>query len=160
MINKYFDIYLENPLKTYNKIKGYFRSLKMQCSFQRWKANEAQILSINSFDVIWKDKYDSPRHEFNPRIEISLFNYFHWRIDFTLGDDSMDDIVYWETALYWLYYDKTLSEAIKEANGWSTLNKETGQYEEMTFNVLTSHWQYKYNCDQNSLNFKYEDTTR
>ena len=160
MINKYFDIYLENPLKTYNKIKGYFRSLKMRCSFQRWKANESQILSINSFDVVWKDKYDSPRHEFNPRIEISLFNYFHWRIDFTLGDDSMDDMVYWETALYWLYYDKTLSEAIKEANGWSTLNKETGQYEEMTFNVLTSHWQYKYNCDQNSLNFKYEDTTR
>lgn len=156
--NKYFDIYWENPLTTYKKIKNYFRPLKMKCSFTRMRAREATILAINSFDVIWKDKYNSPRHEFNPRIEISLFNYFHWRIDFTLGDDSMDDMVYWETALYWLYYDKTLGEAIEEAGGWETVNPETGLREEMKFKILLDHWQEKYDLYKDKLQFKYESS--
>jgi hypothetical protein len=122
------------------------------------RAREATILAINSFDVVWKDKYDSPRHEFNPRIEISLFNYFHWRIDFTLGDDSMDDMVYWETALYWLYYDKTLGEAIEEAGGWETVNPETGLREKIKFKILRDRWQKLYDVYKDKLQFKYESS--
>ena len=54
--NDYFDFYWENPLKTYRTVKHIFRPLKPKFSFECYKAREAKILSINSFDVIWKDK--------------------------------------------------------------------------------------------------------
>ena len=158
-INDYFDFYFENPLKTYKKIKKYFRPIKPKVQFTLLKGREAKILTINSFDLMWKSKWDTPRHEFNPRIKISLFNYFNIFITFTIGDDSMDDMVYWEAALYWLYYKKSLHSAIKSATGWSDYNKETGKYEPMTFNILKEPWQTMYNNNQ-LPKIKYESTTR
>lgn len=158
--NDYFDFYWENPLKTYRTVKHIFRPLKPKLSFECYKAREAKILSINSFDVIWKDKYDTPRHEFNPRIEISIFNYFHIRINFTLdSDDSLDDMVYWEAILWWKYYNKDLQTAIDESVGWSTYNKETNEYEPMKFRLLKEPWQTDY---ENKLlkDFMYESTIR
>ena len=105
-MNKYFDWYYENPLKTYKAIKKYFRSIKPKFQIDWYKSNKAKILEINSFDLMWKDKWNSPRHEFNPRINISIFNRLHIYINFTINGDSMTDMVYWEAALYWLYYHK------------------------------------------------------
>lgn len=159
-INEYFDFYWENPFKTYNKIRKYFRPLKAKCQLTKLKGREAKILSINAFDLMWKDKWSSPRHEFNPRIEISLFNYFHWRIDFTLGDDeTMNDMVYWEAALWWLYYKKPLHKAIKSSTGWSHYNKETDKYEPMVFKILKEPWQTMYDNKELPIIF-YESTTR
>lgn len=157
--NNLFDIYWENPLKTYMKIKRFFLPLKpkIRCNFQYYK-NCAKILEFSSFDVLWKDKYDTPRHEISPRISISLFSCIHIMINFIADRDSMSDMVYWEAALYWLYYDKTLNEAIQESTGWSTLNKETGKYEEIPFVILKEPWQTMYLSKQ--LNFKYGDTSR
>ena len=157
--NNYFSFYWENPLKTYKKIKKYFRPLKMRGRLTMLKGREPKILSVNAFDLMWKDKWNTPRHEYNPRIEISLFNYFHWRIDFTLGDDSMDDMVYWESALNWLYYKKPLHRAIKSSTGWSSYNKETDKYEPMVFNILKEPWQTMYN-NKELPKLYYESTTR
>ena len=92
--NKYFDLYLENPLKTYKAIKKYFRPIKPKFQWSWYKSNKAKILEINSFDLMWKDKWNSPRHEFNPRINISIFNRLHVYINFTVNGDSMSDMVY------------------------------------------------------------------
>ena len=93
--NEYFDICVENPLKSYNKIKKYFKALKPRFKIGFYKGNGSKILMLNSFDITWKDKWNTPRHEINPRISISLFNYIHINIDFTLKEDSMNDMVYW-----------------------------------------------------------------
>lgn len=157
--NKYFDFYFENPFKTYNKIKDYFRIIKPKFQIGWFKSNKAKILEINSFDLMWKDKWNSPRHEFNPRILISIFNYLHIRIDFTIGEDSMHDMVYWESALWWLYYNKPLNKAIEYSSGWSDYDEETNSYKPMSFCILKEPWHTLYNNKQ-LPEFTYESTTR
>lgn len=147
-MNKYFDLYIENPFKTYNKIKKYFLPLKLKFVWGFGKGNKAKILVINSFDVCWKDKWNSPRHEWNPRIMISLFNHIHLYIDFTLDDGGMTDMVYWEIALNWLYYEKDLAKAVKLSSGWSQYNKDTESYELMRFEVLKPKYQQLYNNNE------------
>lgn len=157
-IRNYFDFCITNPFKLYNKIKKYFRPLKPKVYFDNMKGNSAKILEICSFDVTWKDKWNSPRHELNPHIMISLFNRFHWRIEFTLNDDDyLNDMVYWESALNWLYYGFSLSEAIKNSTGWNKFNKETNEEESIKFVLLREPWQSKYE-NQTLKDIKYEHT--
>lgn len=159
IMNKYFDLYWENPLKTYNKIKKYFKPLKSVIHVDWYKSSCAKILEINSFDVLWKDKYDSPRHERNPIITISIFNHLHIRINFTKQDESLDDMVYWEAALNWLYYKLSLSEAVDESLGWSHYNEETKEYEPIKFELLREPWQSMY-INKTLKEIMYENTTR
>jgi hypothetical protein len=155
--NKYFDIYLENPLKTYKKIKKYFLPLKVKIEINFGKSNKAKIFELNSFDVLWKDKYNTPRHEFNPRIMLSLFNYIHLYVWFNV-EDSLSDMVYWESALTWLYYDRGLCDSVKECTGWTQFNEE-GEEEFIKFKLLKEPYQTL--LENNKLkNIKYENTTR
>lgn len=155
--NKYFDIYLENPLKTYNKIKTFFRPIKPKFYFSIGKSNKAKILELNSFDLLWKDKYDSPRHEVNPRIDLSLFNRLHMRIEFGIGD-GLADMVYWEAALYWIHYKLSLPKAINEASGWGSYGKD-GEFAPDYFRVLHRTYQWLY--DNNELEeIMYENSSK
>ena len=157
--NKYFDIFVENPLKSYNKIKKYFKPLKPVFTIGFHKSKESKILKLNCFDVAWKDKWNSPRHELNPRISISLFNYIHIIIEFTTKEDSISDTVYWEAALYWLYYNKSLHRAVKNAVGWTQYNETTKRYEPIPFVLLKEPYQTMYNNHELPI-IKYEDTIR
>ena len=78
--NKYFEWYYENPFTTYKKIKAFFKPLTWKWTWSFRKGNAAKIFEFNSFDVRWKDKWDSPRHEVSPTITVSLFNYIHLTI--------------------------------------------------------------------------------
>lgn len=147
-MNKYFDIYIENPLKTYNKIKKYFKPIKPKFQIYFGLRNSAKIVELNIFDLTWKDKWNSPRHEFNPRLMFSLFNVIHIYIEWTLKQDSMDDMVYWEIALNWLYYGKDLAKAIKLSSGWSQYNEDTDSYELIRFEVLKPEYQQLYNNNE------------
>lgn len=156
--NKYFEWYWENPLKTYNKVKEYFLPIKPK--FQWWfrKGTAARIFELNAFDVSWKRKYDMVRHEYNPRISISLFNYIHIYCTWTLGTGSMQDLVYWETALTWLYDKVSLPDAFDDCGGWTEPDEETGEYRPIKFTILKEPWQTMYN--NNELpKIKYESTT-
>lgn len=141
-MNKYFDFYWENPLKTYNLVKKYFRDIKPKFQWKFGKRRKAKILELNAFDLTWKDKWNSPRHEYNPHIFFSLFNYIHLYVEWTLGD-SMEDMVYWEAILDWMYYGKSLQEAC--TNGWCQYNKELDEYEHLIFTVLREPYQTMYN---------------
>lgn len=147
IMNKYFDFYWENPLKTYNLVKKYFRDIKSKFQLTFGKRYKAKILELNAFDLTWKDKYNSPRHEYNPRIFFSLFDYIHLYVVWTIGD-SMDDMVYWEAILNWMYYGKSLQEAIKESIGWQNYNKETDSYEDIKFILLREPYQTMYNNNE------------
>lgn len=155
--NKYFEWYWENPLKTYNKVKEYFLPIKPKFQWSFGKLQKAKILEINSFDLTWKSKWNEPRHEYNPRIFISLFNYIHLYIEWTLNKDSMDDMVYWEAVLNWIHYGKSLQEAC--TNGWSYWDDKTQQYERMSFTLLNDPYQIEF--DNNKLtNLYYEGNTK
>lgn len=154
-MNDYFDIYLENPFKTYNKVKRWFRPIKSKFQWSFGKGNGPIFLELKSFDVTWKDKFNEPRHEFNPRIILSLFNYIHLYVDFTTGD-SMTDMVYWEAILDWIYYDKDLQEAC--TNQWKQYNNETSEYESLSFRLLKDKYQKKF--DNKELKNWYYDPNR
>ena len=76
-----------------------------------------------------------------------------------MSNGSLDDMVYWEAALYWLYYNLSLSEAIDEAVGWSYYNKETNEYELIKFELLKEPWQTMY-INKELKEIMYESTTR
>ena len=149
-MNKYFDFYWENPLKTYNLVKKYFQDIKPKFQLIFGKRYEAKILELNALDLTWKDKWNSPRHEYNPRIFFSLFNYIHLYIEWTVGD-SIGDMVYWEAILDWMYYGKSLQEAC--TNDWVQYNKETDSYEKMKFVLLKEPYQTAF--ESNTLNNLY-----
>ena len=158
--DRYFYLYLKNPLKTYYKIKKYFRPLKIKISTALCKYKDAKILDICSFDVSWKEKWYSPRHEQNPRIHISIFNFVHIFINFTLGDEeSLSDMAYWEAALYWLYYNKSLSESVKQSTGWTQYNKDTDKEEPIELKVLKEPYHTMY-INNKLPEIYYDNTTR
>lgn len=108
--NRFIDIFIENPFKTWWKAKKYFKRPKL--SFGFFPTHNGKFLKINCHDILWKDKYDSPRHEINPYIEITLFNLFGFSIQFhtyykdEFGIKQVGNIYYWEYLLSWLYYYK------------------------------------------------------
>lgn len=154
--NKFFKIVWTNPLKEYNKIKRFFKPLTRKIQFGNYKRvggfpiytnHIAKILDIRAFNVSWKDKYNSPRHEYNPHVVITLFKTWKllitWEfIDFNGEDHSME---YWEAALSWLYYDSCLGLSVKENTGWyKTVGNERIYIE---YSLLLEPWQTMYNND-------------
>ena len=113
---KWIEIYIRNPFKTMNKLKGVFKPLKCYFIFGKkihYKpfiyCPKPSYILIKSCDVGWKDKYDTPRYESPPYIWIHLFKYdFIWYWNLRPHQQSrIDD--YWEQALWYLYYYDNIS---------------------------------------------------
>lgn len=121
-LEKWFNIYIENPFKTWWKVRKYFKRPKWECHFHLVKTYKGypyatwnwlgKILDINIHDVWWKDKWNTPRHERNPLIYICLFRKFAftaiphiWYYD-EFGEKHSRDMTYWEYVLDFLYYKK------------------------------------------------------
>ena len=115
---------MENPLRTWWKVRKWFKFPKpslyfgpitsgLPCGFpNKW-------IELHSYDVTWKDKYDSPRFEFTPQINLELFKKYQLLLTFQTNNND----VYWETILDIIYYNKSLKEAI-DRNTWETCSKE------------------------------------
>ena len=135
---KYFDIFIMNPFKEMNKLKGVFIPLKRKFWFGNPKmvplllaGTRGKILDICCHSVMWKDKYDTPRFEECPFVRISLFNKFCFLWYWTTGS-LIEDNDYWEQALWYLYYYNTYSQGLlnkpnieKAKNSWPWENYET-----------------------------------
>lgn len=116
--NTFFRIFIENPFKTWWKARKYFKRPKVTIQIglfkDNFRFNSAKILDINIHDLEWKDKWNSPRHEDNPLIFISLFKYFwiyiepHIKYYNEFGEKKDGDLYYWEYLLNYLYYKKHL----------------------------------------------------
>lgn len=115
---------MENPFKTWWKVRKWFKFPKPSIYFgpivsglpyglpDKW-------IELYIYDVTWKDKYNSPRLEFTPQINLNLFKKYQLLLTF----QTSDDYLYWETILDIIYYNKSLKEAI-DINTWETCNKE------------------------------------
>ena len=115
-------ININNPFKTWWKARKYFKKPSIKCHFGLLKysfpyANRdyiGKIIDISIQDVMWKDKYNSPRHERNPYVWICLFRLFRFeistRINALIETGKVEDrsTFYWEYLLDYLYYSKSL----------------------------------------------------
>lgn len=107
--NRFIHISILNPFKTINKLKGIFIPLDRMFQYGinvyypfTYCPKPKKIL-IRCCNVMWKDKYDSPRYENPPYIWIHLFGFnliWWWGIKSSL----LDTEDYWEQALWYLYY--------------------------------------------------------
>lgn len=90
----------------------------------------------------WKDKYNSPRHEWDPYIAITLFRkwqicwVFNW-ISPKDGHSGTRNMATWEAILDYIYYDFTLKEVVNN-NVWSSCFKKQGEKEITIVENLTS----------------------
>lgn len=117
-IAKWIDISIENPFKTWWKARKYFKrpKIKFNIFFISYKTHKlrGKLLDIDCWDIRWKDKFDSPRHEISPHISVTLFGKFGFNISSHIyykdefGEKQNGDMIYWEYLLEWLYYKKTL----------------------------------------------------
>ena len=140
--NKWINLCLENPLKTWFKAKKYFKRPRCKihffinptynCPYMNL-GNIAKILDIMSCDITWKDKYNSPRHEVSPYIWICFFKKFGFSINWHIyykdefNMKQIGDMYYWEYLLDYLYYKKSL----KSYSVWTSLSllyKEIDKY--------------------------------
>lgn len=103
-----FNIYWINPLHTWWKVKKYFKTPKICIyKFNKKRYSKWYITTLGKFidiacsDLQWKDKFNSPRHESNPKIRIVFFRRIGFTVEFTYGDY---DTCVWETILDFLYY--------------------------------------------------------
>ena len=125
---------MENPLRTWWKVRKWFRIPKPSIYFgpiisglpcklpDKW-------IELYIYDVSWKDKYNSPRHERNPYVWICLFRLFRFeistRINTLTETGKVEDrsMFYWEYLLNYLYYSKSL----KINQCWEHSSKEIGR---------------------------------
>ena len=105
-----------SPLRTWRKAKKYFRfpDIKFHLityPYSYYKFNWYDFLHIS--DIIWKDKYNSPRHEGNPYIIINLFNLIQFQWEFGRWINNKDySLEYWESLLYYTKYNKSILESL------------------------------------------------
>lgn len=132
-IGKLIHIHLSNPFKTWWKARKYFKFPDVKIKFETHlnnfpyahKDHIGKILDINFHDVMWKDKYNSPRHEVNPFIFICLFRFlclhivFHKKFYDEIGNQTDGSSMYWEYILDYVYYSKKLTIA----SSWETTSK-------------------------------------
>ena len=148
-MERLINFYFNNPFKTYNKIKKYFKPLKPKFYIGKNLSSYAKILDVECWDVCWKSKWGSPRHEFAPYLNIVLFNTWEFRITWSYINDSGENesMEYWEAVLNYLYFNKTLHQAVEEATGWEHYNKSTGTWEKKKYNFLRKEYQTLYDLN-------------
>ncbi len=126
-LSKWIDIMIENPFKTWWKARKYFKrpKLRFRTFSTSWRSYKrgGRILEIDCLDVMWKDKFNSPRHERSPHISILLFQKFGVRVNFYIdyydefGEKQNGDMEYWEYLLEWLCYKE--KSTLKCYSGWT-----------------------------------------
>jgi len=153
-MNNYFSFIIFNPLKTWWKARKYFKLPRLHfhkvgsvfqkkihtqfgdyidyginfCPYASYD-RIGKIIDVYVDDVMWKDKWDSPRHERNPIIWVLFFKRIGFCITFNvtfkdeLGEIENGDMYYWEFLLNYLYYHHNLKIALLTSGGWTRNSK-------------------------------------
>ena len=119
-----------NPIRTVWKARKVFKFPRIKIYFGKysgWGYHEIDtfIFSLYSSDVLWKDKYDSPRLEYEPQISIVFFKYLQLYIRFVspIPKDPIDDD-YYEQMIWFLNYSDGDIKKAKETWPWTKWNNE------------------------------------
>lgn len=84
------------------------------------------ILDIRFSSLGWKDKYNSPRHEWDPYISIVFFRKYQllWIFNWINKKDKFSDtrsMATWESILDYIYYNESI-EHCKKTHIWNNIN--------------------------------------
>lgn len=117
---KLFNInFYDLPLKLWRKKgKKYFKKPKLQIRFfyGKNKSIKGKILDIYCNDILWKDKFNSPRYEESPYFTLYFFRRIGieltWKIIYIDQECKLKDVSseYWEYLLNYIYYDRPLND--------------------------------------------------
>ena len=130
--SKWIYISIINPFKELWKIGKVFKFPKIKFHYGLtwspilWCSKPAPIhIRINN--ILWKDKFNTPRFEDPPHIWIHLFGFnLIWYLE------AKDQ--YWEQALYYLYYCNEDIVKTKIYWPWEEIDKETHQSKGSSWN--------------------------
>lgn len=138
-ISKWINLEIENPFKTWWKVKKYFKFPRITVNNStQYNNGFGKIFNLVIRDITWKDKFYTPKHEINPFIYISLFQTFNiWITPTITFKDELNKIhngdkIYWEYILNYLYYNKTL-KCYPQVTSYSRLYKIKEYTEESEF---------------------------
>lgn len=120
-----------NPFYIWWKCRNYFKRPKCHFLYGKniWffglyidKKYYNPIIHFRTSAVGWKWKWDEPRHEWDPFIQICLFRKYHliWVFNWVKKDDKKSyvrSMATWEAILSYLYNKKNLVDSIV-ANEW------------------------------------------
>ena len=123
-----------NPLYHWWKMRKYFKRPKIHfftrkyfytfgCPARRDWYNP--IISFHTTAVGWKEKYDTPRFEWNPMVQIVFFRKYHlvWYICWNKKSSNFDEVTKnqatWEALLGMLYFNQTIKQA-RNSNVWES----------------------------------------
>lgn len=117
---------IENIFKTWWNARKVFKRPKIVFYLGKWvtglpiyRKNISYPLGICSYDIIWKDKYNTPRFEYPPTINIVFLRRYQLLIWMKQDED------YWEQLLWYLYYSNSNLEESKETWPWMKDGKST-----------------------------------
>lgn len=123
--SKWFNIdWFNTPLTIYNYVKHIFQKPELHFTYYNmpYRYYEGKVFDLRVSDIVYKMKYNEPRHEENPYIQLTLFGkwqfFWDWRKYFNDKDESM---IYWETLLWYWTQPGGIVEAI-ENNNWIDSN--------------------------------------
>lgn len=115
-----------NPWYHWWKARKYFKRPKAHFLFRKnfWtfglpirRDYYSPVIDIGFHALGWKDKWDSPRHEWDPMICITFFRTWHllWIFNWATKhkkDSITDSMATWEAILDYTRYDKSLSYVV------------------------------------------------
>lgn len=122
-----------NPFYVWWKCKKYFKRPKCHFIYGKdiWffglylnKKFYNPIVHFRMSALGWKWKYDEPRHEWDPFIQICFFRKYHliWVFNWIKKDDKQSSIrsmATWEAMLTYLYCNKNIHQSIVN-NVWKS----------------------------------------
>lgn len=136
----------KNPFYHWWKVRKEFKRPKCHFIFKKdlWffglyikREYYNKFIHIRTSAVGWKDKYDSPRHEWDPFVQIVFFRKWHmcWVFNWIDPKDPksyVKSMATWEAILNRIYYSKTLDACIDE-NTWGD---DSGEEYDIKENVI------------------------
>lgn len=149
-----FKLYNEyhNPFYYWWKVRKIFKRPKCHVSIGKYiwffglpcrKEYYNRFLSINISNLGWKSKYDSPRHEWDPYIDICFFRTYHITFIFNYCNkndikSNTKNIATWESILDYLYFNKSIEWCINN-HVWNSYNKDQTEKITICDNIKSSY---------------------
>lgn len=95
----------------FNKLQAqtYFEAQRSPFAYSSEKYG--RLLEVSIIGVGWKDKFDTPRFEFNPYFEIVVLRRVRFKVVWHPASvDGFHQDDYWEQWLWWHYYAKVRNQ--------------------------------------------------
>lgn len=139
-----------NPLRTWWKVRKNFKFPRLRFYFGKHTCGlpmhiHDKPIHVWISDIMWKDKWYTPRHEYSPQIGIRFFKKWQLLITFEAPCNGDND-QYWEQILWTLYYKKNDPVIAKHTWQWKDYKTQQSTWDDkyLTENAIWEILTYDY----------------